>query len=40
VEGEDALYGDAPGPADSDDNTYLKMIRHNTSAIVSNLSSA
>jgi zinc/manganese transport system substrate-binding protein/manganese/iron transport system substrate-binding protein len=40
VEGEDALYGDSLGPAGSDGDTYLKMIRHNTQTIVSNLSSA
>src|SRR5215211_92985 len=38
VEGEDALYGDSLGPAGSDGDTYLKMIRHNTRTIVSNLS--
>jgi zinc/manganese transport system substrate-binding protein/manganese/iron transport system substrate-binding protein len=38
VEGEDALYGDSLGPAGSDGDTYLKMIRHNTQTIVSNLS--
>jgi ABC-type Zn uptake system ZnuABC Zn-binding protein ZnuA len=38
VTGEDALYGDALGPPGSDGDTYLKMIRHNTRAIVSNLS--
>jgi ABC-type Zn uptake system ZnuABC Zn-binding protein ZnuA len=40
VTGEDALYGDALGPAGSDGDTYLKMIRHNTTTIVSNLSGA
>jgi ABC-type Zn uptake system ZnuABC Zn-binding protein ZnuA len=40
VEGADALYGDALGPAGSDGDTYLKMIRHNTRTIVSNLSGA
>jgi ABC-type Zn uptake system ZnuABC Zn-binding protein ZnuA len=40
VEGEDALYGDSLGPAGSDGDTYLKMIRHNTQTIVSNLSGA
>jgi ABC-type Zn uptake system ZnuABC Zn-binding protein ZnuA len=40
VVGEDALYGDALGPAGSDGDTYLKMIRHNTATIVSNLSGA
>jgi ABC-type Zn uptake system ZnuABC Zn-binding protein ZnuA len=40
VEGEDALYGDSLGPAGPDGDTYLKMIRHNTRTIVSNLSGA
>jgi zinc/manganese transport system substrate-binding protein len=40
VEGEGALYGDSLGPAGSDGDTYLKMIRHNTRIIVSNLSGA
>jgi ABC-type Zn uptake system ZnuABC Zn-binding protein ZnuA len=40
VEGEGALYGDSLGPAGSDGDTYLKMIRHNTKTIVSNLSGA
>jgi ABC-type Zn uptake system ZnuABC Zn-binding protein ZnuA len=40
VEGEGALYGDSLGPAGSDGDTYLKMIRHNTRTIVSNLSGA
>jgi ABC-type Zn uptake system ZnuABC Zn-binding protein ZnuA len=40
VEGEDALYGDSLGPAGSDGDTYLKMIRHNTRTIVSNLGGA
>jgi zinc/manganese transport system substrate-binding protein/manganese/iron transport system substrate-binding protein len=40
VEGEDALYGDSLGPAGSDGDTYLKMVRHNTTTIVSNLSGA
>jgi zinc/manganese transport system substrate-binding protein/manganese/iron transport system substrate-binding protein len=40
VVGSDALYGDALGPPGSDGDTYLKMIRHNTSTIVSNLSGA
>ena len=31
VEGEDALYGDSLGPVGSDGDTYLKMVRHNTS---------
>jgi ABC-type Zn uptake system ZnuABC Zn-binding protein ZnuA len=38
VVGEDALYGDTLGPPGSDGDTYLKMIRHNTATIVSNLS--
>jgi ABC-type Zn uptake system ZnuABC Zn-binding protein ZnuA len=38
VEGEDALYGDSLGPPGSDGDTYLKMLRHNTRTIVSNLS--
>ncbi|HEV8423568.1 MAG TPA: metal ABC transporter substrate-binding protein [Actinomycetes bacterium] len=38
VTGEDALYGDALGPPGSDGDTYLKMVRHNTATIVSNLS--
>ena len=40
VEGADALYGDSLGPAGSDGDTFLKMIRHNTRTIVSNLSAA
>jgi zinc/manganese transport system substrate-binding protein len=40
VVGEDALYGDSLGPPGSDGDTYLKMIRHNTTTIVSNLSGA
>jgi ABC-type Zn uptake system ZnuABC Zn-binding protein ZnuA len=40
VEGEDALYGDSLGPAGSDGDTYLKMVRHNTQTIVGNLSGA
>ena len=40
VEGQDALYGDALGPVDSDGDTYLKMVRHNTRTIVDNLSGA
>jgi zinc/manganese transport system substrate-binding protein/manganese/iron transport system substrate-binding protein len=40
VEGEDALYGDSLGPVGSDGDTYLKMVRHNTRTIVSNLSGA
>ncbi|HEX8133505.1 MAG TPA: metal ABC transporter substrate-binding protein [Actinomycetes bacterium] len=38
VGGTDALYGDSLGPPGSDADTYLKMIRHNTAAIVANLS--
>jgi ABC-type Zn uptake system ZnuABC Zn-binding protein ZnuA len=38
VTGTDALYGDALGPPGSDGDTYLRMIRHNTATIVSNLS--
>jgi ABC-type Zn uptake system ZnuABC Zn-binding protein ZnuA len=38
VTGEDALYGDALGPPGSDGDTYVKMIRHNTTTFVSNLS--
>jgi ABC-type Zn uptake system ZnuABC Zn-binding protein ZnuA len=38
VTGSDALYGDSLGPPGSDGDTYLKMIRHNTRTIVSNLS--
>jgi ABC-type Zn uptake system ZnuABC Zn-binding protein ZnuA len=40
VQGEDALYGDSLGPAGSDGDTYVKMVRHNTDTIVSNLSGA
>jgi ABC-type Zn uptake system ZnuABC Zn-binding protein ZnuA len=40
VEGENALYGDSLGPAGSDGDTYLKMVRHNTATIVRNLSGA
>jgi ABC-type Zn uptake system ZnuABC Zn-binding protein ZnuA len=40
VVGDDALYGDALGPPGSDADTYVKMIRHNTATIVSNLSGA
>ncbi len=39
VEGEDALYGDALGPAGSDGATYLQMMEHNTKTIVANLAS-
>ena len=34
VSGDDALYGDALGPPGSDADTYLKMMRHNTTTIV------
>ena len=37
VTGDDALYGDSLGPADSDAATYLTMMRHNTETIASNL---
>lgn len=37
VGGEDSLYGDTLGPPGSDGATYLQMIEHNTSTIVSNL---
>jgi ABC-type Zn uptake system ZnuABC Zn-binding protein ZnuA len=40
VEGQDALYGDSLGPAGSDGDTYLKMVRHTTRTIVRNLSGA
>jgi ABC-type Zn uptake system ZnuABC Zn-binding protein ZnuA len=40
VQGSDALYGDSLGPAGSDGDTYVKMIRHNTRTIVGNLSGA
>jgi ABC-type Zn uptake system ZnuABC Zn-binding protein ZnuA len=40
VTGTDALYGDALGPPGSDGDTYLEMIRHNTTTIVGNLSGA
>ncbi|HEV8653082.1 MAG TPA: metal ABC transporter substrate-binding protein [Actinomycetes bacterium] len=38
VEGNDALYGDALGPAGSDGDTYIKSVEHNTKTIVSALS--
>jgi ABC-type Zn uptake system ZnuABC Zn-binding protein ZnuA len=38
VTGEDALYGDSLGPSGSDGDSYIRMIRHNTRTIVSNLS--
>ena len=34
------FVGDALGPPGSDGDTYLRMIRHNTATIVSNLSGA
>jgi ABC-type Zn uptake system ZnuABC Zn-binding protein ZnuA len=37
VNGGDALYGDTLGPPGSDGDTYLKMVEHNTKAIVDNL---
>ncbi len=37
VAGDDALYGDSLGPAGSDGDTYLGMMRHNTRVIVDNL---
>ncbi|MFT3853766.1 MAG: metal ABC transporter substrate-binding protein [Ilumatobacteraceae bacterium] len=37
VAGDDGLYGDSLGPAGSDGDTYLKMMRHNTRVIVQNL---
>lgn len=37
VAGESALYGDGLGPKSSAGGTYLKMMRHNASTIVSNL---
>jgi zinc/manganese transport system substrate-binding protein/manganese/iron transport system substrate-binding protein len=37
VGGDAGLYGDSLGPAGSDGDTYLKMMRHNTKAIVDNL---
>ncbi len=37
VSGDDALYGDTLGPAGSDGDTYLKMMRHNTRTFVDNL---
>lgn len=38
VTGDDGLYGDSLGPADSDGATYLAMMRHNTNSIVEHLS--
>jgi zinc/manganese transport system substrate-binding protein len=37
VAGDDALYGDSLGPAGSDGDTYLKMLRHNTREVVDHL---
>jgi ABC-type Zn uptake system ZnuABC Zn-binding protein ZnuA len=37
VGGDAGLYGDSLGPAGSDGDTYLKMMRHNTKAIVDHL---
>jgi len=37
VAGADALYGDTLGPEGSSGDTYLKMMRHDTSTIVRNL---
>jgi ABC-type Zn uptake system ZnuABC Zn-binding protein ZnuA len=37
VAGEGALYGDSLGPPGSDGDTYVKMMTHNTEAIVDNL---
>jgi zinc/manganese transport system substrate-binding protein/manganese/iron transport system substrate-binding protein len=37
VDGEDSLYSDSLGPAGSDGDTYLKMVRHNTRQLVANL---
>jgi ABC-type Zn uptake system ZnuABC Zn-binding protein ZnuA len=37
VTGEDALYGDSLGPPGSDGDSYIRMIRHNTRTIVTNL---
>jgi ABC-type Zn uptake system ZnuABC Zn-binding protein ZnuA len=37
VAGDGALYGDSLGPPGSDGDTYLKMERHNTRAIVDHL---
>ena len=38
VEGDDALYGDGLGAADSPAATYLTMMRHNSATIAANLS--
>ena len=37
VAGQGSLYGDSLGPPGSDGDTYLKMMEHNTRAIVENL---
>ncbi len=37
VAGDDALYADSLGPAGSDRDTYLKMMRHNTRQLVAGL---
>ena len=37
VAGDDALYGDSLGPPGSAGDTYVKMLRHNTKAIVDRL---
>jgi zinc/manganese transport system substrate-binding protein len=37
ITGPDALYGDSLGPAGSDGDTYLKMMRHNVRIIVTAL---
>jgi zinc/manganese transport system substrate-binding protein len=37
ISGNDALYGDSLGPAGSDGDTYLKMMRHNVRTIVTAL---
>lgn len=38
VSGEDGLYGDSLGPEGSPGETYVGMMRHNTTSIVDNLS--
>ena len=40
VEGDDALYGDTLGEPGSDGDTYLKMMEHDTTTIVTNLDPA
>ena len=37
VAGDGALYADSLGPAGSDGDTYLEMVRHNTRQLVANL---